>query len=47
MTTDDRLQSLSFLFVDDSRVAVKMVLAMLTGLGVTNVDTASRATEAE
>ncbi len=45
--TDTRAQDLRYLIVDDSRVVIKALQQMLTDLGITNVETASSATEAE
>lgn len=45
--TDARLPELSFLIVDDSRVMIKMVRAMLESLGVRDIDIATNANEAE
>ncbi len=44
---DARLQELAFLIVDDSRVVIKMTRMMLADLGITNVDHAESAAEAE
>lgn len=45
--TDSRAQGLKYLIVDDSRVVIKALQQMLTDLGITNVETAASATEAE
>lgn len=45
--TDTRAQGLRYLIVDDSRVVIKALQQMLTDLGITNVETAASATEAE
>ncbi len=45
--TDTRIPKLSMLIVDDSRVLVKLLRAMLTTIGVTDLETASSADEAE
>jgi len=45
--TDARAQELKYLIVDDSRVVIKALQQMLTDLGITNVETASSASEAE
>ena len=45
--TDTRVQELGFLIVDDSVVVVKSVRKMLADMGVTNVDSASSASDAE
>ena len=45
--TDARALELKYLIVDDSRVVIKALQQMLTDLGITNVETASSASEAE
>lgn len=45
--TDTRAQELKYLIVDDSRVVIKALQQMLADLGITNVETASSAGEAE
>ncbi len=45
--TDTKITGLKMLIVDDSRVLVKLLKAMLTNMGVTDIDSASDAAEAE
>lgn len=45
--TDARAQELKYLIVDDSRVVIKALQQMLADLGITNIETASSAGEAE
>lgn len=45
--TDTRSQELKYLIVDDSRVVIKALQQMLADLGITSVETASSASEAE
>jgi len=44
---DARIEELKFLIVDDSRVMIKLLLTMLGTAGVTDIDSASDAAEAE
>lgn len=45
--TDERAKELKYLIVDDSRVVIKTLQQMLGELGITQIETASSATEAE
>ncbi len=45
--TDERAKELRYLIVDDSRVVIKALEQMMGDLGITHIDTASSATEAE
>ncbi|MBL8713299.1 MAG: response regulator [Alphaproteobacteria bacterium] len=45
--TDDKAKQLKYMIVDDSRVVIKALQQMLGDLGITQIDTASSAAEAE
>lgn len=45
--TDERAKELRYLIVDDSRVVIKALQQMLGDLGITHIETASSASEAE